>query len=183
MKSLGDGERVIYFGSFATTLFAGIKISYMVLPDRLIEAWEAIGSRYEQTCSKTEQLCLAVYMNEGHYQRTIKRCRKLYAAKLKTALKAFEEHGSGVFMPVNSKSGMAFTLKIKTDIPAAVLSEAGERYGMLMYPVEKMSTKHEQIVCFYFYRVSETMLKILIKQYVQNIKRRMERGACDGEIK
>lgn len=183
MKSLGNGERVIYFGSFATTLFAGIKISYMVLPDRLIKAWKDTGARYEQTCSKTEQLCLAVYMNEGHYIRTIKRCRKLYSAKLETSLKAFEEHGNGIFIPINSRSGMALTLKVKTDIPAVMLAEAGERYGMLMQPVEKMSTDEEQIVFFYFYRVSETMLKILIKQYVQNIKRRMERGASDGEIK
>ena len=35
LKSLENSRRVIYLGSFSSTLFAAVKISYMVLPEEL----------------------------------------------------------------------------------------------------------------------------------------------------
>ena len=174
MKTIGDGERVIYFGSFSTTLFAGINISYMVLPRNLMEDFNRLKDRFAQTCSKTEQLCLAIYMQGGYYTRTIKKCRKIYASKLKTAMKLFKEHGDGIFSPVDSKSGISLMLRVKTKIPAGDLAEIANRNGMLMEPVKELCTPDTKVICFYFYRVSETMLKILIRQYIHTTKRKME---------
>lgn len=183
MKMIGDGERVIYYGSFSATLFAGINISYMVLPNELMNEWKKVRDVYVQTCSKTEQLCLALYMQDGYYTRTIKKCRKLYAAKLKTTLQIFDEYGGEVFSPINSMSGMALTLKVSTSIPETELAIAANRLGMLMEPVRELCTKDSKVLCFYFYRVSETMLKILIKQYIHTVIRKMERGEGDGQVK
>lgn len=174
MKTIGDGERVIYFGSFSTTLFAGINISYMVLPRNLMEDFNRLKDRFAQTCSKTEQLCLAIYMQGGYYTRTIKKCRKIYASKLKTAMKLFKEHGDGIFSPIDSKSGISLMLRVKTKIPAEDLAEIANRNGMLMEPVKELCTPDTKVLCFYFYRVSETMLKILIRQYIHTTKRKME---------
>lgn len=174
MKTIGDGERVIYFGSFATTLFAGINISYMVLPRKLMEDFNRLKDRFAQTCSKTEQLCLAIYMQGGYYTRTIKKCRKIYASKLKTAMKLFKEHGEGIFSPIDSKSGISLMLRVRTKIPAEDLAEIANRNGMLMEPVNELCTPDTKVLCFYFYRVSETMLKILIRQYIHTTKRKME---------
>lgn len=174
MKTIGDGERVIYLGSFSTTLFAGINISYMVLPRNLMEDFNRLKDRFTQTCSKTEQLCLAIYMQAGYYTRTIKKCRKIYASKLKTAMKLFKEHGDGIFSPVDSKSGISLMLRVKTKIKAEDLAEIANRNGMLMEPVKELCTPDTKVLCFYFYRVSETMLKILIRQYIHTTKRKME---------
>ena len=174
MKTIGDGERVIYFGSFSTTLFAGINISYMVLPRNLMEDFNRLKDRFTQTCSKTEQLCLAIYMQAGYYTRTIKKCRKIYASKLKTAMKLFNEYGDGIFSPIDSKSGISLMLRVKTKIPAGDLAEIANRNGMLMEPVKELCTPDTKVLCFYFYRVSETMLKILIRQYIHTTKRKME---------
>lgn len=174
MKTIGDGERVIYLGSFSTTLFAGINISYMVLPRNLMEDFNRLKDRFTQTCSKTEQLCLAIYMQAGYYTRTIKKCRKIYASKLKTAMKLFKEYGDGIFSPIDSKSGISLMLRVKTKIPAGDLAEIANRNGMLMEPVKELCTPDTKVLCFYFYRVSETMLKILIRQYIHTTKRKME---------
>lgn len=175
MKSLGSGERIIYLGSFSSTLFAGIRISYVVLPDALTEPWNYISDKYDQGCSKTEQLCLAIYMQEGYYVKGIKKCRKLYASKLQGTIGAFREHGGDLISTVDSKSGLAITLRIRTTVPAADLCKAARRLGLLMNPVDDLCTDDEQVLCFYFYRVSETMLKILIKQYITSIRRYVER--------
>ena len=52
LQGLEKNSNVIYFGSFSSTLFPAIKISYMVLPEKLIHIFNDIKSDYTQTCSK-----------------------------------------------------------------------------------------------------------------------------------
>lgn len=89
-------------------------------------------------------------------------------------MKLFKEHGDGIFSPVDSKSGISLMLRVKTKIPAGDLAEIANRNGMLMEPVKELCTPDTKVLCFYFYRVSETMLKILIRQYIHTTKRKME---------
>ena len=56
LQGLDRSGRVVYLGSFSSTLFASIKISYMVLPKELMEIFDRIKSKYSQTCSKAEQI-------------------------------------------------------------------------------------------------------------------------------
>ena len=89
MQGLDEHSRVIYLGSFSSTLFASIKISYMVMPQSVAQAFNAFRENYTQTCSKTEQLTLALFMERGYYQTGIKKMRRLYSQKLKAVIDAF----------------------------------------------------------------------------------------------
>ena len=44
LKSLDGSERVIYLGSFSSTLFAAVKISYMVLPEAFARVFSKIAT-------------------------------------------------------------------------------------------------------------------------------------------
>ena len=90
LQGLDRDSRVVYLGSFSSTLFPAVKISYMVLPKEMTPIFHAIKSDYTQTCSKTEQLTLALFMEEGFYYTNIRKLRNLYAQKLQVALTAFE---------------------------------------------------------------------------------------------
>ena len=65
LKSLENSSRVIYLGSFSSTLFAAVKISYMVLPEKMARLFSSMAKDYSQTCSKLEQLTLAMFMESG----------------------------------------------------------------------------------------------------------------------
>ena len=65
LQGLDTRGRVVYLGSFSSTLFPSIKISYMVLPSELNELFEEVLGGYTQTCSKAEQLTLALYMQKA----------------------------------------------------------------------------------------------------------------------
>ena len=52
MQGLDKYNRVVYLGSFSSTLFPAVKISYMVLPEEMAEIFRGIKNRYTQTCSK-----------------------------------------------------------------------------------------------------------------------------------
>ena len=61
MQGLDKKNRVVYLGSFSSTLFPAVKISYMVLPDEMAENFRQIKGQSTQTCSKSEQLTLALF--------------------------------------------------------------------------------------------------------------------------
>jgi GntR family transcriptional regulator/MocR family aminotransferase len=81
LKGLDTEGTVIYMGSFSKVIPPSVRISYMVLPDRLLETYQKRASLYNQATSTVEQLALARYMADGHLERQIRRLRKLYNEK------------------------------------------------------------------------------------------------------
>ncbi|WP_371363993.1 HTH-type transcriptional regulatory protein GabR [Sporomusa rhizae] len=81
LKGLDTEGAVIYMGSFSKVIPPSIRISYMVLPDRLLEIYQKRASLYNQATSTIEQVALARYMADGHLERQIRRLRKLYNEK------------------------------------------------------------------------------------------------------
>jgi len=169
MQGLDNSGRVIYLGSFSSTLFAAIKISYMVLPLEMMELAKKHLEKYSQSCSKAEQLCLAFYMESGSYYRHIKKLRRMYASKLAVTMDMLSKNGEGVLEPVDSQSGIAIMLKIHSTRPANEICAIAYKLGLTMNPVNDLCSDELQVVYFYFYRVPEALLKLLIKQFVSKI--------------
>lgn len=172
MQGLDNNGRVIYLGSFSSTLYASVKISYMVLPPELAEIFDRNKTKYSQTCSKAEQLCLAFYMSEGYYYRHIKKLRRLYASKLAVAMDVFAQTDGDVLEPVDSKSGMALLLKIKSEKTVGEICRMADSLGMDMRPVSDLCTDSTKVVYFYFYRIPEALLKLLIRQFAAKLNGR-----------
>ncbi|MBO4235422.1 MAG: PLP-dependent aminotransferase family protein [Firmicutes bacterium] len=93
LQGLDESDSVVYLGSFSSTLFPAIKISYMILPDKMVRIFDSIKGDYTQTCSKAEQLTLALFMEDGYYYTNIRKLRRLYAQKLEAVVEAFEKYG------------------------------------------------------------------------------------------
>ena len=81
LHSFGNREQIIYLGSFSRTMLPSLRISFLVLPEKLLPAYWAIAGRYNQTSSTVEQLALAAYIEEGHLTRHIRKLRTLYRTK------------------------------------------------------------------------------------------------------
>ncbi|MDD5824055.1 MAG: PLP-dependent aminotransferase family protein [Firmicutes bacterium] len=171
MQGLDNSGKVIYLGSFSSTLFASIKISYMVLPQGLVNIFEKMAHKYSQTCSKAEQICLALYMEEGFYYRHIKKLRRMYASKLETTIKMVQDNGAGRLEAIDSRSGIAVMLKVRSKLQPDIICKLAKDLGLTMYPVDDLCDEETKVVNFYFYRVPESLLKLLIKMFVQNLKK------------
>ena len=73
---MDGGGRVIYLGSFSKVIPPSVRISYLVLPERLLPIYQENCARYNQTAATLEQLALAAFMADGHFERQIRRLRK-----------------------------------------------------------------------------------------------------------
>lgn len=133
LQGLDVNERVVYLGSFSATLFSSIKISYMVLPPGMADSFRSIRGDYTQTCSKAEQLTLALFMESGYYQTNIKKQRNLYAQKLQVVCKHLNTDFTNV---TNTSSGLNVIIHVQsTKTPEELCTDASE-VGINAIPTE-----------------------------------------------
>ena len=99
-----DTENTVYIGSFSKVLLPSVRISYMVLPDRLMKKYKEIKALTNQTASKTEQLALAGYINTGKIDVHLRKARRVYLEKSKTVIKSVEKYFRGCSIIFNETS-------------------------------------------------------------------------------
>lgn len=160
LQGLDQEGRVVYLGSFSSTLFPSIKISYMVLSEPMLKQFEASLSGYLQTCSKTEQLTLALYMEKGLYQGNIKKVRNLYSQKIQTATNSLKAHLGDKVKVLSNTSGLHMLLDVPLPkgLTAEQLCKKAAEKKLLLSPVsadpQAMGTgSGRALLIFYYTRV------------------------------
>ena len=146
LQGLDETGRVLYLGSFSSTLFPAARISYMVLPPALAEEFAVSVRNYPQSCSKAEQLALALFMEEGHYRKGIAKLRRSYAAKMEATLKALS--GEDWIRPVEATSGISLLLEIRTDRTAKELCALAAELGLEAFEAD-LPGDHTAIGVYY----------------------------------
>ena len=62
-------------------LLPSLRISYMVIPKKLLGEYYDIKTRYTQSTSKIDQLVLASFMKEGYMAKHIRKIKRIYRRK------------------------------------------------------------------------------------------------------
>jgi GntR family transcriptional regulator/MocR family aminotransferase len=76
-----DPDRVIYVGTFSKTLMPALRMGFMVLPDSLCKQVEEAKYVADFHSPILEQLTLAKFMETGHFDRHIRKMRRVYLMK------------------------------------------------------------------------------------------------------
>jgi GntR family transcriptional regulator / MocR family aminotransferase len=89
-------EHVIYAGTASKTLAPGLRLGWLVLPDRLTEAVASAKARSDAHTSSFEQLTLAEFITSGAYDRHVRRVRLTYRRRRDRLVAALAAHAPGV---------------------------------------------------------------------------------------
>ena len=76
LAALDQQGRVLYVGTFGKIAFPALRLGYLVLPQRLVEAFSqgrALAVRHSEVGT---QCVMAQFMAQGHFQRHIRRMRR-----------------------------------------------------------------------------------------------------------
>ena len=115
--SIDKNERVIYTNTFTKSLASTIRISYMVLPDHLMNEYFEKFSFYSCPVSTFEQLTLARFMSEGHYEKHINRMRTASRRKRDLLLKSIKSGPLADISEISEEqSGLHFLINLKLSI-------------------------------------------------------------------
>ena len=74
-------ENTILLSTYSRTISPALRISYMILPDKLYELYSNKYSFYSTTVSTLDQLILAEYIDSGAYSRHLNKTKALYKQK------------------------------------------------------------------------------------------------------
>lgn len=169
LQGLDSSQRVVYLGSFSSTLFPSIKISYMVLPPAMAEIFDTFSMDYTQTCSKTEQLTLALYMNQGLYQINIKKLRTLYGQKIQAVLSALNRYGAQFIEPVNSSSGINMLINVQSRKSTACLCQEAAELGISTIPIDTYTDASDGAsvtLIFYYNQIPLSKIDLAVRDLI-----------------
>jgi GntR family transcriptional regulator/MocR family aminotransferase len=81
LKSLDHAEIVVYAGSFSKVLYPGLRLGYLVAPNRLVDRFAAAAPLFSGGAGRLDQAVVARFMQQGHFARHLKRMRGLFATR------------------------------------------------------------------------------------------------------
>ena len=129
--SVDEGGRVIYLNTFSKTIAPSIRISYMVLPRRLLPAFREKLGFYASTVSGFEQYTLARFMAEGYYEKHLNRMRKRYHQKRDAVIACIRTGPlAGRVRVTEEDAGLHFLVTLDTSLPDETLRRLAEERGL-----------------------------------------------------
>lgn len=87
LKYLDQQQKVIHLGSFTRVISPSIRMSYMVLPEPLLEQYVQKFPNHSSVLSTSEQWVIRNFITEGHFTTHLNRSRTFYKKKRDALLK------------------------------------------------------------------------------------------------
>ena len=113
MQALDRAGRVIYLNTFSKSLAPSIRISYMVLPEQLMERFRRELAFYSCTVPSFEQYTLARFIEGGWFEKHINRMRKYYKTCRNRLVERLENRQFSDLLTIQEKdAGLHFLVKV-----------------------------------------------------------------------
>ena len=132
LQSLGTGEKVVYINSFAQTLAPSLRIAYAVLPERLLERYQAALMFYSCTVSQFEQFTLKRFLRDGYYERHLGRMKTVYKNRQSAFIDGLLPIKNTVTVD-GQKAGLHLRIKSARLTEQELVQTASEK-GVRVYP-------------------------------------------------
>ncbi len=81
LQGLHPEGNIIYLGSFSKVLSPALRVAYMVLPYRFLNAYSKMFGNFTPTVSLLEQRTLSQFMAQGYWERHLRKMRIIYKRK------------------------------------------------------------------------------------------------------
>jgi GntR family transcriptional regulator / MocR family aminotransferase len=144
LKSMDDGDRVIYIGTFSRALMPAFRLSYLILPEELLRRFHHDQHSYDQLASPIFQMTLQQFMSSGDLARHLKRIRGLYQRKHDALMTVIRQLLGNRVEVIGAGSGLHILLRILNGMNECELLDAAMLAGVRVYPITEYSWSPEK---------------------------------------
>lgn len=137
LKELDQHESIIYLGTFSKMLLPSLRISYIVLPQRLVRTHDFLFEAYISTVPRVIQHTLYSFMKDGEWDRHVRRMRLLYQKKHRLLVDSLMGYLGEKVDIIGDKAGLHLLIKINTPFTEKELIEKAETSGVRVYSIDK----------------------------------------------
>jgi GntR family transcriptional regulator/MocR family aminotransferase len=103
LQALDSAGCVIYVGTFTKMLFNALRLGFMILPERLVEAFVSARTFVDRHPPTLDQAILAEFITEGHFGHHVRRMRQTYAERIQVLKTAADKHLHGILDVVHDR--------------------------------------------------------------------------------
>jgi GntR family transcriptional regulator/MocR family aminotransferase len=145
-------DRVIYMGTVSKTLAPALRLGWLVLPPRLLDAVVEQKLLADHGCPTLDQLALARLLESGGYDRHLRQARRRYRARRDALVGAVERHMPGARV-TGLAAGLHAIVQLAEPVDGLALLRAAQRRSvgiyLLGYAYMRPRTVHDGLVLGY----------------------------------
>ena len=113
LQGLDERGRVLYTGTLSKVLLPALRLGYMVAPRGLQLALAGTKWLTDRHVALLYQAVLALFIEEGHFERHLRRMRKVYERRRAAMLEAFDRYFGDRAIVTGTESGMHVLVQIR----------------------------------------------------------------------
>lgn len=137
LQGLDRHSRVLYVGTFSKTVFPGLRLGCVVVPPDLVDVFSAARALTDLHSPVTDQMILAEFIAEGHFERHVRRMRTLYRERQAILINEVEKRLAGVLDVPKADAGMHAIGWLPKGVSDVSISTKAAEHGMRIAPVSK----------------------------------------------
>lgn len=130
IQSMDAIHRVIYLNTFSKMLAPSLRVSYMVLPRKLMDRYVQKMNYYSNTVSSFEQYALAAFLKQGFFERHISRMRKYYREYRNRIVQYIKEAALPAKEIMGGDAGTRLLVKMDTTLTDTQIKWAAREAGL-----------------------------------------------------
>ena len=128
-------QRVIYLGTFSKTMFPGLRLAYLVVPEDLAEAFAIGNAELYREGRLIEQAALAEFIDEGHLSTHLRRVRSIYQERRNVLRKAIESRLGNLVSTTGGLAGLHLPYWFNQTLDDVALSREMLAAGIVLRPL------------------------------------------------
>jgi GntR family transcriptional regulator/MocR family aminotransferase len=134
-------DLVAYAGTASKTLVPGLRLGWLVLPDRLVDAVADAKLLADRGSPVLDQLAFADFLDRGEFDRHLRRMRPRYRRRRDTLLAALGEHAPQL-EPKGIAAGLHLVAYLPDDVDEARVIAAAARRDVALYGLQPYRISH-----------------------------------------
>lgn len=138
LQGMDRDQRVLYMGTFSKTMFPGLRLGYMVLPEALAPAFVTGMEELYRSGQMPLQATMAAFIEEGHFNAHIRRMRLLYGARLDLLQQAIRsQFPDDRVRAAGSDAGLHLTLHLPPHCDDEAVARSALALGIAVRPLSR----------------------------------------------
>lgn len=138
LQGMDRYDKVIYLGTFSKAIAPAIRVSYLILPQELLEAYHQYLGHYSCTVSRLDQGILTRFLAEGYFEKHVNRMRKIYRGKHDLVLDQLKPLVQKGYLQIQGENaGLHLVLHLQKELTETQLIAEAAKQGLKLYGMKK----------------------------------------------
>ena len=136
LQGSDQNEKVIYLGTFSKSIAPAVRVSYLVLPKKLLKVYTEKCGFYASTVPKIQQMTICNFMKEGYFERHLNRMRSSYKKKHDFLMEEIKKR-KWIRKVYGDNAGLHVIAEIESHFSDEELTKLAQGIGIRIYPISE----------------------------------------------